>query len=134
MSRYSASKPHSPLNTGATRSSPWEVVLVLVFFATLLSWWNWPVAKQFIPGLQDPPRHSALGVLLKVSYLGGFGHSTQIDTETGSYLLRGVPWFSMGARMELSSTFFGTSVCEEATAKDPDNCAELLSVGGRGAP
>jgi hypothetical protein len=111
-------------NKTASEPSFWEIFLVLGFLGVMmLALLFWPVTKQFIPGMEDPERRQALGAVQKVTYVGGFSRSTQIDTATGSYLLRGAILIRNGAQMEERSTYFGSVVCEVGT----DVCAEMLS-------
>ncbi len=69
------------------------------------------------------PKPRQLGTVQQVRFVGGLGLHTQIDTDTGSYLVRGAVELRPGALLELRQRYFDAWVCEVGSQA----CRELVS-------
>ena len=108
----------------AGQSSHWgAIVFVGLTLTAMLALLFWPATKQLIPGLRTPIPAEYLGTVQRITYVGGFGTSTQIDTESRSFLLSGPVQINKGARLELRRGLVDVEVCEVGTP----NCRDLVS-------
>lgn len=100
-----------------------EVFLVLgVLILILLALLFWPWASRLIDSLWAPAEKEYLGTVQKITYVGGLGNHTQIDTETRTFLLRGPVLIDKDARLERRKGIFGSQVCD----MDTGVCRDLI--------
>jgi hypothetical protein len=76
-----------------------------------------------IANLVKPSERVFLGTVQKVTFIGGFGASTQVDTESHSVLLRGAANIRQGARLERRKDSWAVQVCDMQTGA----CWDLIS-------
>ncbi|MDO8767373.1 MAG: hypothetical protein Q7K57_01430 [Burkholderiaceae bacterium] len=89
--------------------------LILVVFALLQVMLFSPEIFRALVNMGKPDVRVFLGTVQKVTYVGGFGTSTQVDTENQTLLLRGAASFKLGAQLERRKGFWDTEVCELQT-------------------
>jgi hypothetical protein len=108
----------------AAQSSHWEAIVFFCLMLTLmLALVFWPSTKQLIPGLRTPTPAEYLGAVQRITFVGGLGKTTQIDTESRTFLLQGAVQINKGVRLELRRGIMDVEVCEVAT----QNCRDLVS-------
>lgn len=117
-----ASMAHeNPTETGDDAS--WGMFL---FFAiailVLLSLVFWPWTYRAINSIGVPAARQYIGTVQKITYVGGFGTHTQIDTETRTLLLRGVVILQKSDRLEERLGLMESDVCMVGT----DQCWHLM--------
>ena len=86
-------------------------VLSLMLLALLFLPWTMRVVNSLLA----PAEKEYLGTVQKITYVGGLGNDTQIDTETRTFLLRGPVIINKGARLELRKGAFDSQVCDLVT-------------------
>jgi hypothetical protein len=91
--------------------------------AFLLALANWPVTKQFIPGMADPPVIQSAGAVEEVSYIEGLATRTQVRTKTRTMLLSGAIELELGTLVERRVTPRHEFLCVVGT----DRCAKIVS-------
>lgn len=102
-------------------SNFFAVAMVLLFLLACTSSWS----LHWLRGLGSQAGHPAreyLGTLRQLSYVGGLGTHTQIQTETQTLLLRGPVLLKNGVRLERRESLLSVQVCEV----DSDACWDLL--------
>ena len=100
-------------------------VMLLFFGATfviLLSLLTWPWPYELIISLGGPAEREYVGTVQKITYVGGLGPDTQIDTETRTLLLRGAVLIQKGVRLEQRKGAFDSDVCIVSS----DQCWHLM--------
>lgn len=96
----------------------------LVLMTVLLSIILLPKILRLVSGLGKPVAGVYLGSVQKVTYIGGFGLRTQIDTDNQTFLLSGAVQVNKGTRLELRrGIIFDAEVCEVGTR----SCRNLIS-------
>ena len=65
----------------------------------------------------------AIGAVTAVRFVDGFGATTQVDTDQGSFLLQGAVSLKAGVQLRSRNTFWGPKVCESRG----EPCWDLLS-------
>jgi hypothetical protein len=83
----------------------------LVAFVLLLLLIFWPLTKQFVPGLADPPQIYGLGTVQETNFIGGFFIRTQVKTELKTVLLRDAIEIDTGTRVERRVTTLDDYLC-----------------------
>jgi hypothetical protein len=112
------------VNRKGTDEGTWAlVVFFLLTFAVILLLMFWPLTKQFIPGLADPPVITAMGKVQKVTFVGGFGTRTQVRTSTSTVLLRRAVELTVGADVERRSS----AISEQLCLVGRDRCVDISS-------
>lgn len=102
----------------------WEIPYVIGTLAlALLAVICWPSISGVIDRMRGPPVTQFLGTVQRIRFVGGFGRDTEVQTETGTFLLRGARHLAVGTPLERRQGVFGNEVCVVAT----DVCHELLS-------
>jgi hypothetical protein len=89
------------------------LAMVIVPGAIVLLAWG-DLGVELYARLSRDPRldtREYLGTVQRISYIGGLGIHTQIDTETRTVLLRGAVLTQRGARLELRRLAWGPEVC-----------------------
>jgi hypothetical protein len=105
-------------------SSAWELILFfLATFMVLLLLAFWPLTKQYIPGLADPPVVQAMGLVQDVSYVGGLFSRTQVRTSVKTVLLAHPVEMTAGTEVERRSTPVSELLCIVAS----DRCFKIAS-------
>lgn len=82
-----------------------------------------PQIIDALTNLVKPSERAFLGTVQKVTFIGGFGASTQVDTESHSVLLRGAASVRQGARLERRKDSWAVQVCDMQTRA----CWDLIS-------
>jgi len=95
-------------------------LLTLMLVLILLYW----MLSGLITAVSTPtrPAREDLGTLQRITYIGGLGSHTQIDTERQTLLLRGTVILTKGHRLERRERFLESEVCD----LDNGDCWELL--------
>jgi hypothetical protein len=109
-----------PKPADSTMSSLGLILVMAVAFQLL---WFSPRLVRAVANLGQPDERVWLGTVRKVTFIGGFSTSTQVDTETQTLLLRGAAGLQPGATLERRKGFWDTQACEPQT----DACWDLLS-------
>lgn len=89
-------------------------VLVFVFLIYL------PQILAALVNVDKPHERVALGTVQRITYVGGIGDRTQIDTEIQSYLVRGIVSLRKGEALQQRKTLWGRELC----GLDHGICAE----------
>lgn len=104
-----------------SQSSDWAFSLVMaVALATMMMSFQISRALAHLGPTTD---QVSLGKVVKVSFLSGIGHTTQVDTEKGSFLLWGAVNLEVGASLEQRRHWWDLEVCELRSGE----CWELVS-------
>jgi len=102
-------------------SDGWGMAIFFaVTFVILAALIFWPVTKQFMPGLADPPSIQPLGPVLQARFVGGFGTRTEIRTSAKTLLLRGAVEIDVGTSVERRTTFYNDEMCVTGTSRCHD--------------
>ena len=99
------------------------MVMVMVMAIAFQILWFSPRLIRAVANLGQPDERVWLGTVRKVTFIGGFSTSTQVDTETQTLLLRGAVGLKPGATLERRKGFWDTQACEPQTGA----CWDLLS-------
>lgn len=70
---------------------------------------------MLLPGLENWGRNSVItpqGTVQRITFVKGWGVSSQIDTEQRSFLVRGATQLRKGARLETRSGPLGSRLCD----------------------
>ena len=95
------------------------LIFALLIQITIFS----PQIVGALTNLVKPSERAFLGTVQKVTFIGGFGTSTQVDTESHSVLLRGAASIRQGVRLERRKDSWAVQVCDMQTSA----CWDLLS-------
>lgn len=82
-------------------------------------------ALVWLPGLTHWGKNSVItpqGTVQRITFVKGWGVSSQVDTEQRSFLVRGVTQLRKGARVETRSGPLGSRLCDA----DSLICDELM--------
>lgn len=105
-------------------SSGWATMIFFALtFVILAALTFWPLTKQFIPGLADPPTIEPLGPVLQTRFVGGFGTRTEVRTQAKSVLLRGAVELDAGVVVERRTSVLDDALCVRGTRR----CHEIVS-------
>lgn len=111
------------IDEAKTPDDSWELALFFgVVIVILLSLLAWPWPYRVINDLWGPTEREYLGTVQRITYVGGFGADTQIDTETRTFLLSGPALILKGTRLERRQRIFDSEVCD----MDTDACRDLI--------
>jgi hypothetical protein len=102
-------------------SSDMGFILVLALGLTLIFFLHQII--RAVANVGAPDEHVYLGVVKKVSYIGGVRTATQVDTDSRTLLLRGAANVKLGVSLERRKGSWDTEVCEQQTS----NCWTLES-------
>jgi hypothetical protein len=126
-------KTPNALSTPATENKPqpsetkpasWAGLwFLLTLMAAMLSFIFLPQIVRLVGGMGQSVAGEYLGTVQRITYVGGLGQHTQIDTETRTFLLRGAVQINKGIRLELRRGIFDAEVCEVGT----QSCRDLIS-------
>lgn len=106
-----------------TESMMGSLGLILVVVTLLQLMLFSPEIFRALVNMGKPNEQVFLGTVQKVTFIGGFGTSTQVDTENQTLLLRGAASLQHGARLERRKGFWDPEVCDLQTGA----CWELMS-------
>lgn len=95
-------------------------LFLVVFVLPVLIFTSW--GEHLINGLGAGDQREYLGTVQKISYVGGLGSDTQVDTETRTLLLRGPVILTKGTALERRILNFTSDVCVVKT----DQCWHLM--------
>ena len=112
--------PQPPEAKPASWAGLW---FLLTLMAAMLSFIFYPQIARLLGGIGQPVAGEYLGAVQRITYVGGLGHHTQIDTETRTFLLSGAVQINKGTRLELRRGIFDKEVCEVGT----QSCRDLIS-------
>jgi hypothetical protein len=128
-----SAKTPNALSTPATENNPqppeakpasWAGLwFLLTLMAAMLSFIFLPQIVRLVGGMGQSVAGEYLGTVQRITYVGGLGQHTQIDTETQTFLLRGAVQINKGIRLELRRGIFDAEVCEVGT----QSCRDLIS-------
>ena len=93
--------------------------LLACMLSTLLAFWPWVFGSLL--AMQAPAVVTDAGTVLKIRYVSGFRTDTQIDTESQSFLVRGVANLSLGTPLQVKVDFFVRRLC----ISDTESCGVL---------
>lgn len=93
-------------------------LMLLMLLASLF----WPWTYRVINSIGAPEQREYLGTVRKITYVGGLGADTQIDTENRTLLLRGVVIIHQGVPLEQRVGLLDSDVCIVTT----DQCWHLM--------
>lgn len=96
----------------------WLFLAVIVLPVLIFTSWG----ERLINGLGAGDQREYLGTVQKISYIGGLGSNTQVDTETRTLLLRGPVILTQGTALERRILNFTSDVCVVKT----DQCWHLM--------
>lgn len=99
------------------------VIFFMAIFAILGALVFWPLTKQFIPGLADPPTIEPLGPVLQTRFVGGFVTRTEVRTQGKVLLLRDPVEIDAGVAVERRITLLDNELCVSGTK----HCHEIVS-------
>ena len=102
-------------------SSATGFILVLALGLTLTLFLHQII--RAVANVGAPDERVYLGVVKRVSYIGGVRTSTQVDTDSRTLLLRGAVNVKLGAALERRKGRWDTEVCEQQSG----NCWTLES-------
>ena len=118
-----AGEPSSALQQPALASDhTWRnlcLFLLACMLSALLAFWPWVFGS--LSAMQAPAVVTDAGTVLKIRYVSGFRTDTQIDTESQSFLVRGVANLCLGTPLQVKVDFFGRRLCISGS----DNCGVL---------
>lgn len=100
--------------------APYVIAALFLMFAFILAW---PWTSKLIDRLKGPPRTEYLGVVQSINFVGGFGMTTQIQTDTHTLLVNGAWSLPRGTRLERRESITAHRVC----IVDTEVCDRLLS-------
>ena len=100
--------------------TPW---LLLIMLLTLMLVVLTPLAWRAIRAYGLPDVTRPLGTVQRITFLGGWGTTTQVDTQTHSVLLRGAVNLTLGTELEQRKKFWGFEVCEVHS----ERCESMVS-------
>jgi hypothetical protein len=100
--------------------APYVIAALFLMFAFIVAW---PWTSKLIDRLKGPPQTEYLGVVQSISFVGGFGMTTQVQTDTHTFLVNGAWSLPRGTRLERRETITAHLVC----IIDTDVCDRLLS-------
>ena len=93
---------------------PGELWMLLKFLLTsglLLSLALWPYTFGKLAAVWEPDVVKDIGVIKQLHYVGGFGISTQIDTEVGTFLIWDRVNLPRGTLLQARDSYFGRRIC-----------------------
>lgn len=105
---------------------PGDSLAMFLFFCLmglmLLALLFLPWTLRLINSIGVPAEREYLGTVQKISYVGGLGPDTQVDTESRTLLLRGAVVIQKGVPLEQRIGLFDSDVCIAKT----DQCWHLM--------
>jgi hypothetical protein len=111
----------TPIRRSKDGKSDLGFIVLIVLSLQLIVFW--PEISHWVAHLGDPTERVWLGTVRKVTFVGGLGHATQIDTENQSVLLRGSVSLLLGTALERRNRWGDEEVCDLKSGA----CWELLS-------
>lgn len=105
-------------DSGPQKPKQGSHVFAIVIGLLILLLFTSPWTLDWIRGVGSKARHAEreyLGVVQKITYVGGFGTNTQIEADSQTLLLRGAVELKKGARLERRESLFDIQVCELET-------------------
>jgi len=110
----------SPPPDDYPNEAPYVIAALFLMFAFILCW---PWTAKLIDRLKGAPQTEYLGVVQSIHFVGGFGMTTQIQTDTHTFLVNGAWSPPRGTRLERRESITAHLVC----IVDTDVCERLLS-------
>ena len=104
-------------------SSLSEPALILLLVMGLMAIWFSPEIIRALANSGEPRERVLLGSVQKVTFIGGLAPSTQVDTESQTFLLRGAASLPQGARLERRKWLGDPEVCDLQSGA----CWQLMS-------
>ncbi|GAB3493902.1 hypothetical protein GCM10027399_14320 [Curvibacter fontanus] len=115
--------PTQAQQSAGSTDAGWGMLLFFgVVFLIMLSLIFWPWTYRAINSIGVPAQRQYIGTVQKITYVGGFGANTQIDTESRTLLLNGVANLQKGERLEERLNLMDSDVCKVGT----DQCWHLM--------
>lgn len=99
------------------------LVAFSLMFITLGLLVAWPYTKQYIPGLADPAQVQPLGLVTRVTYVGGFTTRTQVEVGPIVLLVRDAVELPQGVLVERRTSVIDDRLCVVGS----ERCHEIVS-------
>lgn len=98
-------------------SSYWTYLVVFLYFASTAALCLWLYLTDYTAagGEPLPVQRTALGTVLRVSYVGSLGIDTQVETQVHTVLLSGIAHIKRTTAMELQMRHGRARVCVVGT-------------------